>query len=128
MLLFPTPTEKVQETIPLHMASFKWVPQVGSELPLAAQVTDSPWEMKGDFYSATDGSISYQQCDDDPFYKLPIQNIRGSMYFEGAMTLAFKDMKVLVDVLIIIVIFERVAGVTTIDSKSGGFPRGTIAL
>jgi acetoacetate decarboxylase len=53
--------------------------------------------MSGNFYKASEGSISYRKSDADPFYKLPVLKVLGAMYFEGDMTLAFKDMKVLAD-------------------------------
>jgi acetoacetate decarboxylase len=96
-LPLPPPTGKEQPTVPLPTASLKVVPQVGSDEPIVARVIGSPWHMKGDFYKASDASISWRRSDEDPFYKLPILKVLGGMYFEGDMTLAFKDMKVLAD-------------------------------
>jgi acetoacetate decarboxylase len=96
-LPLPPPTGKPQATVPLPTASLKVVPQVGSDDPVVARVIGAPWHMKGDFYKASEGSISYRKSDEDPFYKLPVLKVLGAMYFEGDMTLAFKDMKVLAD-------------------------------
>jgi len=96
-LPLPPPTGKEQATVPLPTASLKVVPQVGSDDPVVARVIGSPWHMKGDFYKGSDASISYRQSEEDPFYKLPVLKVLGSTYFEGSMTLAFKEMKVLAD-------------------------------
>jgi acetoacetate decarboxylase len=96
-LPLPPPTGKEQATVLLPTASLKVVPQVGSDDPVVARVIGSPWHMKGDFYKASEGSISYRKSDADPFYKLPVLKVLGATYFEGEMTLAFKDMKVLAD-------------------------------
>jgi acetoacetate decarboxylase len=96
-LPMPPPTGKEQESYALPTASLKVVPQVGSDEPVVARVVGSPWHMKGDFYKASQGSISYRKSDADPFYKLPVLKVLGATYFEGDMTLAFSEMKVLAD-------------------------------
>jgi hypothetical protein len=83
----------------LPTASLKVMPQVGSDEPLVARVIGSPWLMSGNFYKASEGSISYRKSEADQFYKLPVLNVLGATYFEGDMSLAFKDMKVLADLL-----------------------------
>jgi hypothetical protein len=55
--------------------------------------------MMGTFSAGSGGSATYRPSDEDPFYKLPILKILGAMYFEGSMTLAFKEMSILADLL-----------------------------
>ena len=98
-LPLPPPTGKEQKTVALPTASLKVMPQVGSDEPLVARVIGSPWLMSGNFYKASEGSISYRKSEADQFYKLPVLNVLGATYFEGDMSLAFKDMKVLADLL-----------------------------
>ena len=98
-LPLPPPTGKEQKTVALPTASLKVMPQVGSDEPLVARVIGSPWLMSGNFYKASEGSISYRKSEADPFYKLPVLNVLGATSFEGDMSLAFKDMKVLADLL-----------------------------
>jgi acetoacetate decarboxylase len=97
----PAPTGKPQEDVALPTSTLKYFPGVGAgelnPLPSVARVIGSPWRMKGAFYSGSGGSASYRPSDDDPFYKLPILKILGAMYFEGDMTLAFNEMRVLAD-------------------------------
>jgi len=97
----PPPTGKPQETVPLPTSSLKVIPGVGTDnpTPVVARVVGSPWHMKGTFFGGSAGSISYRQLEEDPFYKLPILKILGAIHFEGGMTLALKDMKVLADLL-----------------------------
>jgi hypothetical protein len=98
-LPLPPPTGSPQESVALPTASFKVMPAVGSDTPLVARVIGAPWRLKGTFSSGSGGSASYRPSDEDPFYKLPILKILGSMYFEGNMTLAFKEMTILADLL-----------------------------
>jgi acetoacetate decarboxylase len=95
----PPPTGKPQETVPLPTSSLKVIPGVGVDnpTPVVARLVGSPWHMKGTFFSGSGGTISYRQSEEDPFYKLPVLKVLGAMYFEGGMTLALKDMKVLDD-------------------------------
>ena len=39
--------------------------------------------MKGTFHSGSGASIAYGKSDNDPFYKLPILQTLGAMYFDG---------------------------------------------
>jgi hypothetical protein len=98
-LPLPPPTGSPQESVTLPTASFKVMPAVGSDTPLVARVIGSPWRMKGTFRSGSGGSATYRPSNEDPFYKLPILKILGAMYFEGNMTLAFKEMTILADLL-----------------------------
>lgn len=97
----PAPTGNPQEDVALPTSTIKFFPGVGAgELnppPSVARVIGSPWRMKGTFYNGSGGSTSYRPSDEDPFYKLPILNILGAMYFEGEMSLALSEMRVLKD-------------------------------
>jgi hypothetical protein len=100
-LPLPSPTGKLQESVPLPTTTVKLFPGVGAHNPppALAQLIGSPWHMKGAFHSGSGASIAYRKSEKDPFYKLPILKTLGAMYFEGEMTLALKDMKVLDDLL-----------------------------
>jgi acetoacetate decarboxylase/3-phenylpropionate/cinnamic acid dioxygenase small subunit len=97
----PAPTGKPQEDVALPTSTLKFFPGVGTgELnpaPSVARVVGSPWHMKGTFFSGSGASASYRPSDEDPFYKLPILKILGGMYFEGDMSLALSEMRVLAD-------------------------------
>lgn len=97
----PAPTGKPQEDVALPTSTLKFFPGVGTgELnppPSVARVIAAPWRMKGTFFSGSAGSASYRPSDEDPFYKLPILKVLGAMYFEGDMSLAFSEMRVLAD-------------------------------
>jgi hypothetical protein len=43
--------------------------------------------------------VACYPSEDDPFYKLPVLKVLGSMYVYGDMTLALKEIKVLEDLL-----------------------------
>jgi acetoacetate decarboxylase len=100
-LILPPPTGKPQSSVPLPTTTLKLIPGVGvgDPIPAVARLIGAPWHMKGSFYSGSGGSISYRSSEKDPFYKLPILKTLGAMYFEGEMSLALKDMKVLDDML-----------------------------
>ena len=103
-LPLPPPTGKLQDDVALPSTSLKFFPGVGvgneKASPTIARLVGSPWRMKGNFYSGSEGSISYHKpSDEDPFYKLPVLKVLGAMYFEGDMSLAFKEMRVLADLL-----------------------------
>ena len=97
----PPPTRQPQAAIAMPTTTLKLIPGVGGENPppALAQLVWSPWLMKGEFYGGSGASIDYHPSEDDPFDQLPVLKVIGSMYFEGGMTLALKDMKVLEDLL-----------------------------
>jgi hypothetical protein len=98
----PAPTGKEQPTVPLPTSTIKIVPGVaagGNGDRSVARLIGAPWHMKGTFSKGSGASISYRPSEKDNFYKLPILKTLGAMYFEGSMTLAFKDMVVLDDML-----------------------------
>jgi hypothetical protein len=99
-LPLPPPTGKPQESVPFPTTTFKLVPgvEVGNP-PSVARLIGAPWRMKGDFHSGSGASAAYGRSDDDPLYKLPILKTLGAMFFQGEMTLALKEMKVLDDML-----------------------------
>lgn len=97
----PAPTGTPQERVPLPTATIKLIPGVGvlNPPPVVARVIGAPWNLKGAFHSGSGASIAYGQSENDPFYKLPILQTLGAMYFFGEMYLALKDIKVLDDML-----------------------------
>jgi acetoacetate decarboxylase len=99
--MLPPPTGKPQPTVVLPTTTIKLVPGVGVDNPppALARLIGSPWHMKGSFHGGSGASINYRPSENDPFYKLPILKTLGAMYFEGDMTLALKEMKVLDDML-----------------------------
>jgi acetoacetate decarboxylase len=99
--VLPPPTGKEQATVPLPTTTIKLVPGVGglNPTPALARLIGAPWHMKGAFHGGSGASIAYRPSEKDNFYKLPILKVLGAMYFEGEMTLALKDMKVLDDML-----------------------------
>ena len=99
--VLPPPTGTPQPTVPLPTTTIKLVPGVGADAPTpaVARLIGAPWHMKGAFHGGSGASIAYRPSEKDPFYKLPILKILGAMYFEGGMTLALKDMRVLEDML-----------------------------
>jgi hypothetical protein len=99
-LVLPPPTGKPQASVPLPTTTIKLIPGVDAgNQPSVARLIGAPWHMKGNFHSGSGASIAYRPSEEDPFYKLPILKTLGAMYFEGEMTLALKDMKVLDDML-----------------------------
>lgn len=100
-LPLPPPTGKEQAGVPLPTTSIKIVPGVGVDnpRPVVAQLIGAPWQMKGTFHGGSGASIAYHPSDKDPFYKLPILKVLGAMYFQGGLSLAVKDVKVLDDML-----------------------------
>jgi Acetoacetate decarboxylase (ADC)/SnoaL-like domain len=99
-LMLPPPTGKPQETIPLPSATIKLIPGVGpGNSPVVARLIGAPWQLKGTFYGGSGASSTYGRSENDPMYRLPILKILGSTYFEGGMSLALKDIKVLDDML-----------------------------
>jgi acetoacetate decarboxylase len=100
-LPLPPPTGKEQATVLFPTSTIKLIPGVGADnpMPVVARLIGAPWQMKGNFHSGSAASAAYGRSDVDPLYKLPILKTLGAMYFEGEMTLALKDMKVLDDML-----------------------------
>lgn len=100
-LPLPPPTGKPQASVPLPTTTIKLIPGVGvlNPQPAVARLIGAPWNMKGTFHSGSGASIAYGKSDNDPFYKLPILQTLGAMYFDGEMTLALKDIRVLDDML-----------------------------
>ena len=97
----PAPTAQPQATVPLPTTSLKLIPGVGSNNPppALAQLIWGPWQVKGDFFGGAGASVQYQPSEEDPFYKLPVLKVLGSMFISGDMSLALKDMKVAEDLL-----------------------------
>jgi Acetoacetate decarboxylase (ADC)/SnoaL-like domain len=100
-LPLPPPTGKAQDSVPLPTATLKMIPGVGAgkPTPVVARLIGAPWRMKGAFFSGSGASIAYGQSENDPFYKLPNLHTLGASYFQGQMTLAFTEMRVLEDML-----------------------------
>jgi len=100
-LPLPAPTNRPQAAVPFPTTTLKLIPGVGSDNPppALAQLIWGPWQVQGDFYGGSGTSIQYQPSEDDPFYKLPVLKVIGSVYVSGAMTLALKDMRVVEDLL-----------------------------
>lgn len=95
----PAPTAKEQERVPLPTTSLKVIPGVDTGTPVVARLIGAPWLMAGTFQKGSDASLAYGHSEDDPFNKLPILKTLAGMYFEGDMTLALKDLRVLDDML-----------------------------
>jgi acetoacetate decarboxylase len=97
----PPPTGQPQPTVPLPTMTIKLFPGVGGDNPppALAQLIWAPWQLKGDFFGGSGASVKYQPSEDDPFYKLPVLKVLGSMFISGDMTLALKNMKVVEDFL-----------------------------
>jgi acetoacetate decarboxylase len=97
----PAPTAQPQPTVPLPTTTLKLIPGVGGNNPppALAQLILAPWQVKGDFFSGSGASVKYQPSEDDPLHKLPVLKVLGSMFINGEMTLALKDMKVVEDLL-----------------------------
>jgi acetoacetate decarboxylase len=100
-LPLPAPTGQPQAAVPFPTTTIKMIPGVGGDNPppALAQLIWGPWQVKGDFFGGSGTSIKYQPSEDDPFYKLPVLKVLGSVYVNGGMTLALKDMKVVEDLL-----------------------------
>jgi hypothetical protein len=100
-LPLPPPTGAPQDSIPLPTATLKMIPGVGAgtPTPVVARLIGAPWRLKGTFYSGSGASVAYGQSENDPFYKLPNLHTLGASYFQGQMTLAFAEMRVLEDLL-----------------------------
>jgi acetoacetate decarboxylase len=100
-LPLPAPTGEPQAAVPFPTTTVKMIPGVGSDspAPALAQLIWGPWQVKGDFFGGSGTSLTYQQSEEDPFYKLPVLKMIGSTYINGNMTLALKDMKVVEDLL-----------------------------
>jgi acetoacetate decarboxylase len=99
-LALPPPTGKAQESVAFPTSTLKVIPGVEpGNPPSVARLIGAPWHMKGAFHSGSGASAAYGRSDDDPLYKLPILQTLGAMFFQGQMTLALKDMKVLADLL-----------------------------
>ena len=97
----PAPTGTPQPNVPLPTTTIKIVPGVGANdpVPAVARLIGAPWLLDGTFHSGSGASIAYRHTDEDPLDALPILDTLGAMYFEGDMTLALKDVKVLHDML-----------------------------
>jgi acetoacetate decarboxylase len=97
----PAPTDRPQATVPMPTTTLKLIPGVGGNNPppALAQLIWAPWQVKGDFFGGSGTSVKYQPSEDDPLHKLPVLKVLGSMYINGEMTLALKDMKVVDDLL-----------------------------
>jgi len=97
----PAPTAQPQAAIPLPTTTLKLIPGVGSDNPRpeVAQLILAPWQVKGDFFGGSDASVKYAPSEEDPFHKLPVLKVLGSMYVSGDMTLSLKDMRVIEDLL-----------------------------
>ena len=100
-LPLPAPTGQPQASVPFPTMTVKLIPGVGGDNPppALAQLIWGPWQVHGDFFGGSGTSVKYQPSEDDPFYKLPVLKVLGSVYVTGGMTLALKDIKVVEDFL-----------------------------
>lgn len=100
-LPLPPPTGEPQATVAFPTTTVKLIPGVGSEnpAPALAQLIWGPWQVHGDFFGTSGTSVNYEPSEEDPFYKLPVLKVLGSVYVKGGMTLALKEMKVVEDYL-----------------------------
>jgi acetoacetate decarboxylase len=100
-LPLPAPTGRPLANFPFPTMALKIIPGVGSDNPSPelAQLIGAQWRLSGNVYGGSDATVACYPSDADPFYKLPILKVLGSMYVYGDMTLALKEIKVVEDLL-----------------------------